>query len=251
MEKPPVPKAQVTKKDLATARSIFFKAKLKHKLHPEVRRYKSWASHLAAIRLLDGQEEQEVDKVLEWFVTTIGSDYGVQAFSGETIRERYQDIKRAYEQSSQPYAVSLVSEDSERLAASSLSLGWPAIIDPKVLPAAFQKTLDFYRHVRDGLEALRASPRPYKNISAQRVANWAGFLADKLARPVNMTELWWEFGVRQKLVRRPRWDGNVKEWTLCARHPEVKVLFFNEWCGGWTTGDDLRTLWELFQEIAK
>ncbi len=235
---------------LAVVKKIHKEAKALKRVKSRSGSARDWAKHVQALVERDGLPKEEVLACLEWYALNQVDKYTPHAY-GEDLRSRYGSIREAYlrAQGKEEVKFLAISEDAARLAKRSLSTGWPPALDPEQLPSAFQATLDFYRHVLATMHRLNKDPVPYKTLSADWVRSWANHLAGLLARPTNMTELWWEH-VRERCTRRASWDGNLRREVLTIAHPNVRLMYLNKWCLSYSLSANVRLSWELFQQEA-
>lgn len=214
---------------------------------------KDWARHMLALVEVDGCPKEEVLACFSWYAANLDGEYVPHAY-GESLRARYGSILDAYRRAHGMSAPAPkeplveISEDAARLAKHALQMGWPAVTDRANFPAAVQKTLDFYRRVLATLQRLAQSPVAYKSLDPERVARWAEYLAGKLARPTNLTELWWDNYALPRALRLRNWDGKLRRLTPSPDHEEIRPMFFNGWLSGYALSAAMQEYWELFQQ---
>lgn len=164
-----------------------------------------WAEHMRLLRSADEIPGCDIDAVLQWYTANIGGQYIPQVFSAAKFRDRWWDLRAAYERNRPLPAGQEITPLAERVAGRLTPLGWPAG-SASQLPGAVQASLTNYAAWRMRLVAV-ANDHPHPKM--RRLAHHLTGTAPALGQCVFA----WFTTVHGTITRAPAFSGDLRRYV--------------------------------------
>lgn len=101
---------------------------------------------------------EEVEKALEWYGNHLGEEWVPHAYSGSSLRVKFDQIHQAMQRIAEEAPPEEISEEAKRLATWAMkNWSWPAAIEAS-LETVIQKSLENWRSFSQRIETLVRKP---------------------------------------------------------------------------------------------
>jgi hypothetical protein len=184
---------------------------------------KTWPEQFRLLRTADEIQQDEIERVLDWYCTNWKDQWTPKCHSAKAFRSKFDRVDAAIQRTMRDTPQIKIGEDAQRITERLMTKKWPKGSD-QTLAAFVQMSLDEYDEVHRLIvsQGNRIDPDQSDNIQTRmrmsRDKNLVNYVIQTLAAPSHFVEQWFE-SIWKRVSTWDGWNGNLAPLSFRSDSP--------------------------------